>query len=134
MAWSSWDIAVSALCAWREARGEGREGMRAVLHVIRNRSRQKNISIAQVTTAPMQFSSMTAPEDPELTRFPRPGGSDGAAFETAMQIAEDVATGADVQDPTSGATFYFNPRVVMPAWAQHMTKTATIGNHDFYKE
>ena len=32
--WRYFNVMVAALCAWREARGEGRDGIRSVLHVI----------------------------------------------------------------------------------------------------
>ena len=56
---STLDVSIAALCAWREASGEGEQGMRAVLHVIANRSRKWNKSILAVVTQPKQFSSMT---------------------------------------------------------------------------
>lgn len=37
------------------------------------------------------------------------------------------------KDPTYGALYYFNPKLVLPDWATNMTKTVSIGNHDFYK-
>lgn len=123
-----YEIMLAALCIWREARGEGRDGMRAVAHVIKNRvTPEKNVY--SVVTQKWQFSSMTAPGDSQTVLYPSP---DDAYFQDAVQIATEVLQGDD-PDLTNGADHYFNPHVVLPEWAAHMTKVASIGNHDFYK-
>lgn len=127
MTWSDWDKALLALVMWREARGEGREGMRAVGHVVKNRV--KFTEWDKVITAKWQFSSMAAPGDPQLTVWPQAGD---LVFELAMSLAEAIYSGEDA-DNTNGATHYFNPNVVLPTWAAAMTKVASIGHHDFYK-
>ena len=116
-----------ALTLWREAGGEGYVGMQAVGNVIRNRVVNGNWS--QVLSAKWQFSSLTAPGDPMLVKWPAP--TDGS-WQTAMEIAQDTYDGT-LADITYGATHYFNPSVVLPSWAASMTKVASIGHHDFYK-
>ena len=130
--WEDWFKALFALTIWREARGEGRDGMRAVAHVIANRVAATNLPDQwdDVIERKWQFSSMTAPGDPELILWPK---QPDPAWETAMQVAELIYGGGDY-DLTLGATFYFNPNVVMPDWAKSMKKTITIGNHNFYSE
>ena len=131
MNWASWYIAVAALCAWREARGEGPEGMRAVLHAMRNRVlSQKFGDWADVVCKKWQFSSMTAPGDPELILWPRTGDKQ---FEDAYALALTVFCGTD-PDNTHAATHYFAPASVLPDWAAKMVKVASIGHHDFYRE
>lgn len=127
MTWSDWDKTLLALVMWREARGEGREGMRAVGHVVKNRV--KFTEWDRVIAAKWQFSSMAAPGDPELILWPE---APDPVFETAMSLAEVIYSGED-PDNTNGATHYFNPNVVLPSWAATMTKVASIGHHDFYK-
>jgi len=36
-------------------------------------------------------------------------------------------------DPTYGATHYYNPRLANPQWAVHFEETTTIGNHCFHR-
>lgn len=129
LSWSEFQKYVAALCAWREARGEGHDGIRAVIHVIANRASRRGLSWAQVVYERLQFSSMTAPGDPQLTLVPH---NPDPAFEDCYAVADLIYSGGDF-DLTDGADHYFNPHVVLPGWAAAMTKTATIGNHDFYK-
>lgn len=127
--WAVYDKCEGAVAAWKEARGEGRDGMRAVLHVIANRAKLHNKTWAQIVYQPLQFTSMTYGHDPELCMVPTPPD---AQFSLAWDLADLVYTGTD-PDITNGATNYFNPKIVLPSWAAGMTKVATIGRHDFYK-
>lgn len=129
MSWNEFQKWIAALCAWREARGEGRDGIRAVLHVIANRATARNKSWAEIVYQRLQFSSMTYPEDPQLTLVPV---APDPAFVDCFEIADTIWNGGDF-DLTNGALFYFNPAVVLPTWAASMTKVATVGHHDFYK-
>lgn len=127
MDWSTYNRTLLALVMWREARGEGSEGMKAVGCVVRNRV--KNDTWTQIITAKWQFSSMTAPGDLMLIQWPVEGDSQ---FLEAMLLADGIYNGAIV-DITNGATHYFNPNVVLPKWAASLSKTMTLGHHDFYK-
>lgn len=136
MMWSDWDKSAMALCIWREAQGEPIEGQKAIASVILNRLNAQTKSVHHVIFASdileqkWQFSSMTAVGDPTLITWPH---KPNPAFDQIMQIVEMAYNGALV-DGTSGATHYFNPAVVLPSWAGKMTKTITIGHHDFYKD
>jgi spore germination cell wall hydrolase CwlJ-like protein len=127
--WPAFDQCCAALCAWREARGEGIDGMRAVLHVVANRASGRNLSWAQVVYQRLQFSSMTYGQDPQLGNVP---ASPDAQFDTCLQYAAAIAAGTD-PDLTGGATNYFANSIAKPAWAAGMTETAVIGNQTFYK-
>ena len=129
--WNEFQKYTASLCAWREARGEGRDGMRAVIHVISNRAASPKFphTWAEVVYQPLQFSSMTAPHDPQLGKVPV---NPDPQFIDCYDIADTIWNGGDF-DLTNGATNYFNPSEVLPDWAQAMTKVATIGNHVFYK-
>lgn len=130
MQWNDWYRIALALVAWREARGEGNVGMRAVMCVVRNRVNSGMGDWDHVITKRWQFSSMTAPNDPMLVQWP---DSPDPQFEAALQMSDGIFDGS-TQDITGGATFYFNPHVVLPTWAATMQKVISIGNHDFYKE
>jgi spore germination cell wall hydrolase CwlJ-like protein len=129
MNWGNYYICLIALTAWREARGEGVDGMRAVLHVIRNRVMSQRFGDwAMVCTKKFQFSSMSAPNDPELILWPETGD---AQFEQAYQLAVAVFAGTDA-DNTNGATFYFADSIPAPSWAASMRETVKIGHQTFF--
>lgn len=131
MNWVDYIYSILSLTAWREARGEGHEGMRAVAHVIFNRARSQKKSISEVCTARLQFSSLTSPGDPMLIQWPQ---NNDAQFEDAMSISESIYAGNDV-DPTGGATMYANLSVCKPDWDfSKLIKTVQIGHHTFFKE
>jgi len=129
MNWNDFDIWCAALCAWREARGEGRDGIRAVIHVIKNRSDKSGKSWAVEVYRKLQFSSMTYGADPQLTLVPQ---QPDPAFVDCYEIAQLINIGGDF-DLTSGATHYFSDSIQMPEWAKSMTETVKIGRHTFYK-
>lgn len=120
----------AALCCWREARGEGTDGMRAVCWVIKNRSKGKGKPWPVIIYAPLQFSSMSAPHDPQLSTVPLAFDPE---FEQAYVIADRIFGGGD-SDLTNGATHYFAEYIPMPTWALGMKETAKIGKHTFYQE
>jgi N-acetylmuramoyl-L-alanine amidase len=120
----------AALCAWREARGEGYDGMRCVIWVISNRAKAKNQTWPTVIFAKWQFSSMTADGDPQVSLVPKPYDNE---FDGAFTIADRIYGGGDT-DLTNGATHYFSDSIPMPRWALAMTETAKIGKHTFYRE
>jgi len=133
MSWTDWFQAVLALVIWREARGEGNEGMRAVAHVIRNRVMATHLPDTwdDIIEAKWQFSSMTAPGDPMLVQWPK---QPDPTFDSAMLIAKSVYTGVDV-DNTSGATLYANLAVCSPKWDfSKLIKVSTLGRHTFFRE
>lgn len=126
------DLYLTALCAWREARGCSDDGIRGVLHVIKNRGRKPSWwggpSLASVVLKPMQFSSFNT-GDPNATKFPHDGDQ---IFRKILELASNVLVGQD-EDLTGGATHYHDSSV-FPPWALHATKLAQIGTFTFYKE
>lgn len=119
-----------ALCCWREARGESKDGWRGVIHVIRNRALHPGwwgSGYEGVVLAPMQFSSFNH-GDPNADKLPPP--NDGL-FSQILQVTSNIMSGDD-EDLTGGATHY-HTRNVFPEWAAKMQQTAEIGQHLFYK-
>jgi spore germination cell wall hydrolase CwlJ-like protein len=53
-------------------------------------------------------------------------------FKVASLVAIQLLSG-NAKDNTRGATHFHNPYTSQPAWKYEMTKTMTLGNHDFYK-
>lgn len=113
-----------------EARGEGQKGMQAVGNVIMNRVKAGSwygASIKDVVLKPYQFSCWNV-GDPNREKILN---ATPAQLSSARNIAEQVVSG-QLPDITGGATHY-HAKSVNPYWAASMTKTATIGNHIFYK-
>lgn len=129
VSWAEFDKWAASLCAWREARGEGRDGIRAVVHVIANRSAKSGKSWAFEVFRRLQFSSMTFGADPQLTLVPQ---QPDPAFVDCVEIVDLVQGGGDF-DITQGATHYFADSIAMPEWAKTMTETIKIGHHTFYR-
>jgi spore germination cell wall hydrolase CwlJ-like protein len=100
-------MVLCAECVWREARNQSYQAMVAVAWVIRNRVRLPGHDLVRVVSAPWQFSSMTAPGDPNLVKWPQTGD---AAFERCCS-AVDAVWGGTFADNTKGATFYYSPPI-----------------------
>jgi len=137
------DLTYLALTIWGEARGEGRTGMRAVAHVIKNRrdspnDRRYGSSIRQVCTKPWQFSCWNSNDpnskklDPARLNALNPSTPDGRSWAAAKELAFGVLSGT-LLDITNGALFY-HTRAVDPSWDDDMTLVAKVGNHLFYVE
>lgn len=120
------------LTMWREARGEGLEGMRAVGHVIANRARANGGSFIEAICAPNQFSSMTICGDLQTVKWPT-----AQDVEALSLLAGGIIAGTD-PDSTGGAMFYANEAVVTSEWyrknimgnGQHPV-TMVLGKHTF---
>lgn len=105
------------------------EGKVAVGAVVLNRvrSRRHPDTIRGVVHQPWQFSA--------YNRNVRDRLYWGSIPQSCWDAARDALNG---WDPTYGATFYFNPYLVLPSWANGMTRTVRIGTrpsdtHDFYR-
>ena len=147
------DLDSLALCAWKEARGEGTPGMLAVMHVIYNRAVAwyggndpeakimgldiETEAVHHAVYAKNQFTSMSVPSDPEFNLAP---GETDASYEFCQQIAPRILAGSDA-DITSGALYYANLHHVTSGWfidtivndpANH-PRTAEIGRQTFFR-
>lgn len=141
------DYSDTALCLWKEARGEGAAGMTAVACVIRNRTVKHDTTFSHEVYRAWQFTSMSVPSDPEYHLQPSPTDP---SFALAQTIARQVIDGETV-DVTEGATLYWNPAgIVSNATFTLMTgqvvkfpetwnpavvhETVQIGHHIFLME
>lgn len=141
-----------ALTAWRENRGGGVSGMQSVMNVILNRAARDRSTPYAECVKRLQFSSITAKGDPELTLWPVLGTPDWLAWQQAQQLVAQAVAGA-LQDITSGATDYYAPHgldsgntvnVYVPGvgttpfpkgWnAAAVQYTATIGGQLFFRD
>jgi spore germination cell wall hydrolase CwlJ-like protein len=118
---------LTALCCWREARGEPSEAWQAVIWTILNRAAKPGWwgqDVVSVILCPEQFSSFDQ-GDPNATKFP---SSTDPVFPEILILAANPGT-----DPTDGATNYFSGDVV-PDWAATMTPTVSLGALHFYRQ
>lgn len=122
---------------WKEARGDGYEGMQAVMNVIMNRSKGNFTNAFKVATRPYQFAVWNGISDPKqhatllVNKYRRKELADHKQFEQAIQIV-DLAMKGKLKDITGGATFYFEPTKVNPSWAAKLKFLKQIGHHVFY--
>lgn len=105
------------------------EGKVAVAAVVLNRLRHPSFpkSITSVAHQPLQFSCYNRDVRERLYR--------GRIPQDAWAAAREAVAG---RDPSRGATHYFNPHLVRPAWARQMRFLVRIGErehdtHDFYR-
>ena len=119
-----------ALTAWRENRGGGIPGMQSVINVVCNRAAHRRTDPYTECVRPMQFSSLTAKGDPELTLWPV---DNDPQWLEAITLAGQAAAGT-LEDITGGATSYYALTMTTPPyWAASMTPTVTIANQAFFK-
>lgn len=120
-----------ALCVLREAATESRKGKLAVACCIMNRVRHPKWwgnDIYSVVTARWQFSSITDPNDKQLTKFPR---WDDPSFQECLHIADEVIHDL-VEHPFPGADSYFADYIPTPNWATPDKFLGKEGHHLFY--
>lgn len=155
--YSMQDVKYLALTIWAEARNQGESGMRAVGHVIKNRTEHErwDDNIKGVVQQRKQFSSWN-PGDPnreametmlEIDRMFRdhpenfdewqkkfmqsPEYREYKKYREAKEIAKDILKGRD-SDPTHGALFY-HTNAISPPWSKGQEPIAKIADHTFYK-
>jgi spore germination cell wall hydrolase CwlJ-like protein len=98
-------LGMLALVVWREVRNESEECKLAVAYVVKTRAERKHFwwgsDILGVIFAPYQFTSMTHPKDPQLTRWPR----ENAAWKSCLTAAADALFGLK-PNPVPSAEYY----------------------------
>ena len=137
MTYDQSDLNNLALVSWKEARGEGQDGMRAVMHVIVNRVAAPDFpkSVHNVIYQKNAFSSMTVPSDLEFNLQPQEGD---AQYDYCLQIAPRVLSEID-PDNTNGAVWYANEAHVTSGWYKNNIMqpdhpvTVVIGKQTFRK-
>ncbi len=145
-------VDVLARTVFGEARGEADVGQIAVAAVVANRCRANRqewggARVEDVCLHRWQFTSW-APQwtDFDFERdFPaqdrenvranynamKEAGPLDPVFFRCLEIARAAIKGT-LADPTGGATNFFDPKAARPKWADEMTRTASIGGHDFF--
>jgi spore germination cell wall hydrolase CwlJ-like protein len=109
------DQVMLALTIWRENRGGGLSGMQSVANVIVNRAARHKTDVYTECARPLQFSSITAKGDAELTLWP---SETDPQWQAALSIAAQASAGA-LEDITGGADLYYAP--AGQPWTKHFT-------------
>jgi hypothetical protein len=102
------DQVLLKLTAWRENRGGGALGMQSVMNVVLNRAKRHGTTPYAECIKRLQFSSISAQGDPELTLWPVETDADWIIADAL--IARALA--GDLNDITGGATVYYAPKAI----------------------
>lgn len=135
-AWTYYEITLLALTLWREARGEPYEAKIAVAHTVKNRLDHPGWwgnDWISVLTKKWQYSSLTDPNDKQLTTWPK---ADDNTFEECLTIAERVITGMH-NSPLKGIDSYYDDSLqgdARPKWAKEHPErfVGKIGKLNFF--
>ena len=116
-----------------EARGEPTAGQIAVANVIKTRMQKAGQGVQDTVFAPNQFEAWSDPKN-------RPGmealSPTDPQYQAILNNVVRPTMSGQAQDPTGGATYFFNPKLQAqlgrqtPGFAQG--NQTTIGNHTFY--
>jgi len=121
-----------ALMVWREARGEAIEGKAAVAHVALTRSLRPGWwgrDLMGVLFKKWQFSSLTDPNDKQLTTWPE---ADDPSWKDSLSVACDVLD-EKLPNPAPWADSYFDDSISAPDWATPDKFIRKIGRILFYR-
>jgi spore germination cell wall hydrolase CwlJ-like protein len=143
--YSSEDLECLALNIYHEARGETQKGKLAVAHVTVNRVAHRRFpdSVCGVVYQAVYSKWWRENHGREvpvrnMCQFSWfcDGKSDGTydrrAWQESLLLAVSVLE-QSTQDPTNGATHYFNPTLANPAWQHDFVQVAMVDSHLFYK-
>lgn len=122
-----------AFVAWREARSAklpdaARIGVMFTLLDRADHPKWWGKTIGECATKRLQYSSLTDPNDRQLTTWPIE--SDPSWF-NCLDLARRVLSG-DIANPVPGADSYFDDSIPAPAWATPDKFVAKIGTLAFY--
>lgn len=117
---------------WHEARGEGEEGLKAVLTVIINRKNHPDYpaTFCRVIRQPRQFSYLD-----EVQRLePKPKSQqEKHLLDKIEELAHDAVT-ARFNRTLPAATLWYHSSKVKPGWARAKIKVKVVGRHLFYRK
>jgi N-acetylmuramoyl-L-alanine amidase len=133
---SEFDIEIVARTAWMEARGEPREGRRAVIHAIINRHLAgrwySGATLAGTCLKPRQFSCWNE-NDANREKGVELDAGDLLLGELRKLVVAAL-DGSD-PDPTDFATHYYSTSMPLPPeWAKTGRLTVELGRHRFYAD
>lgn len=141
-----------AFTAYTEAGNQGTRGMAAVVWVVMNRVAMADDfgeSPCEVLADPGQFEPLRRPRFRAFTKalragdmppFPAPlNPQDEILLRTARLVVWQMLDGYFADDPTDGAQYFLAPAAMRalgrgtPDWTNRFARTASIGDHVFYR-
>jgi|GEM_PF-2519365 len=141
-----------AFTAYTEAGNQGTRGMAAVVWVVLNRIAVNNDfgdTPCEVLADPGQFEPLSRPRfrafakavrNGAMPQFPRPlSAQDEILQRTARLVVWQMLDGYFADDPTDGGQYFLAPAAMralgrgMPAWTNRFRRSASIGDHVFYR-
>jgi spore germination cell wall hydrolase CwlJ-like protein len=120
-----------SLTIWREARGEIFLAKLAVAYSILNRVARPSWwgnDIMSVVFKRWQYSSLTAPGDPQLATWPNAAD---AAWRDAMRAANEAISGT-TPNPVPGADSYYDLSIAPPKWADPKKFVKAVDKFRFF--
>jgi N-acetylmuramoyl-L-alanine amidase len=125
------DITFLALVLWREARGESLDVRKGIANVILNRVAKPcwwGEDAMSVCFKKWQFSSLTDPNDKQLTTWPR---ANLIEWQECLLIAMRAIDG-ELENTIKGADSYYDVSINAPKWAAKDCFVCQIGKIKFY--
>ena len=125
------DLTILALTVWREARGENYQARLGVAMSVLNRVERPKWwgkNVWDVCTKKWQYSSLTAPGDPQLVLWPT--GTDKSWLE-CVEITREALAGK-FQHPFPGADSYHDISISSLNWAKQARFCGQSGRLKFY--
>lgn len=125
------NIGMLALLLWRECRGESSLVKLIVAYSVVERVKIGGWwghNFLDVISHPLQYSSFTAPSDPQLRKWP----NDDTVWLDCLTAAQQAYTGS-VANPLPGATHYHDISIDDPQWAKSAQFLGQRGRLKFYK-
>lgn len=119
------DFVCLAITLYKEARGLNERHLQAIGHVVFNRAKKAAQSICETVWKPGQFSWTRLP----VRAIIPPKNTD---WEHAQHVALALIS-SETEDPSNGATSFYNPRHEHPSWARRGNVVAVIGDHTFVR-
>lgn len=125
------DVFYLAMVVWREARGASNAAQIAVASSVMNRVKHPGWwgdSVDAVATKKWQYSSMTDPNDKQLSRWPVVSDP---SWLSCLGVAYDVLHGGE-PSLLPGADSYYDDSILAPKWATEDKFVGKIDNINFY--
>ena len=124
---------ILALTIWREARNQIAAAQHGVAFTVLNRKARPGwwgTTVDEICCKKWQYSSLTDPKDPQLTKWPLVSDS---SWRIAWIAAGEVLDGV-VSNPVPGADSYYDDSIKdnPPAWAKTAQFVGKIGALNFF--
>ncbi|GAA0868911.1 cell wall hydrolase [Brevundimonas basaltis] len=128
---ASRDLECLTQAAYYEARGEGRDGMRAVAQVVLNRARHRAFPNSVCGVVFQGAGRRTGCQFSFTCNGSMRGPVNRAAWNRARDVASAALSGA-VEARVGNAT-HFHTTGVSPRWRHSLVRVSQVGDHLFYR-